>query len=151
MQEAKRRTQPEINIADEARWNGGSSFKAFCRRALQAVLDAPQGPDGSALEDLPELSIALVDDARMADLHECFSGVPGPTDVLTFHHGEVVVSVDTARSYAAANGLNEHEEVCRYIVHGLLHLHGYDDLSEEKRATMHDLQERLLAQMEIPA
>jgi probable rRNA maturation factor len=107
------------------------------------------------------LSVAIVDDARMAQLHLQFSGVPGPTDVLAFPMqddgappipdapvvlGEVVVSADTAAREAEARGLPFERELLLYVVHGTLHLLGYDDHDSAERARMHERQEELLEQ-----
>src|SRR5688572_15569037 len=65
-------------------------------------------PQGAALSDagrfalraLPEVGVAIVSDSAMARLHLDFMGIEGPTDVLTFEHGEIVVSAETAAIYA---------------------------------------------------
>jgi probable rRNA maturation factor len=81
----------------------------------------------------------------MARLHRQFLGVPGPTDVLTFHHGEIVISAETARRQARALGNTTEDELRLYILHGLLHLCGFDDKSARARAAMHQVQEQLLS------
>ncbi|MBL4849352.1 MAG: rRNA maturation RNase YbeY [Planctomycetes bacterium] len=103
-----------------------------------------------------ELSVTLVDDARIAQLHLEYMQIPGPTDVISFPLGdpedpipilgEVVVSVDTAAREAAERGLSLKEELLRYVVHGTLHLFGYDDHEPEERERMHARQEELLAE-----
>ena len=57
-----------------------------------------------ALRALPEIVVAIVSDARMAQVHLDFMGLAGPTDVITFEHGEIVASAETARDYAARYG-----------------------------------------------
>jgi probable rRNA maturation factor len=71
-------------------------------------------------------------------------GDPTPTDVITFHHGEIIISLDTAQRQAAENGEPYEREVTRYIVHGLLHLAGWDDREESGRREMHKVQETIL-------
>ena len=79
------------------------------------------------LRKLNEIFIWLVSDRRMAFLHRKFLGESGPTDVLTFQHGEIFISVDTARRRQARAFENPLvRELKLYIVHGLLHLHGFD-------------------------
>ena len=109
------------------------------------------------LEDRREigLSLTLVGDERMATLHEKYMGISGPTDVLAFPLddgigpleilGEVVVSVETAQREARERGLSLEREVLLYVVHGTLHLLGYDDHEPEERARMHARQEEHLA------
>jgi len=86
-----------------------------------------------------ELSIALVDDASIAELNARYRGVPGATDVLSFslldgahaeHRGEllgdVVVSLDTAAVQARRARRSLDDEVLRLLIHGTLHLLGHD-------------------------
>lgn len=103
-----------------------------------------------------ELSVTLVDDDRIAQLHVDYMDIPGPTDVISFPLGdpedpvpilgEVVVSVDTAAREAEERGITLREELLRYVVHGTLHLFGYDDHEPEDYAAMHARQEELLAE-----
>lgn len=104
------------------------------------------------------LSIALVDDARMARLHERHLGRRGSTDVLTFDlgtgngrsdhdtviDGEIVVSVDTASREADARGHSVEAELALYVVHGTLHLLGYGDDDDKDAARMHRIEDEIL-------
>jgi len=83
-------------------------------------------------------------DRRMALLHRKFLGQSGPTDVLTFQHGEIFISVDTARRHACEFGDSLLRELKLYIVHGLLHLHGFDDQTPSEARKMKAAQERIL-------
>lgn len=91
-----------------------------------------------------EVSIALVDDETMQQLNKQYRHKNMPTDVLSFTQeqeitipgtpkllGDVVVSVDTAKRQAAAANRTLDEELCQLIIHGVLHLLGYDDVTEE--------------------
>jgi len=121
-------------------------------RDLAARVLAAEGRGGAAL------SVTVVDDARMAALHERYLGVAGPTDVLSFPLedgldaggaplvGEVVVSADTAAREAEARGLPFERELLLYVVHGALHLLGYDDQGETDRRRMQARQEELLGE-----
>ena len=101
------------------------------------------------------ISVALVDDATISSLHERYLGDPRPTDVLAFDlrddsrdqriEGEIVVSVEAARRSAARLGLHEAREVLRYVIHGTLHLMGYDDCRPADRARMRQAENRVLA------
>jgi len=77
-------------------------------------------------------TIAFVSDKRIRELNRQFRGVDKATDVLSFpaeenlNLGDVAVSVDTATVQAKDNGLTFDEEVAQLILHGLLHLCGYD-------------------------
>ena len=96
------------------------------------------------LRKLSEVFIWLISDRRMALLHRKFLGQSGPTDVLTFQHGEIFISVDTARRHARAFGNSLLRELKLYIVHGLLHLHGFDDQTPSEAHKMKAVQERIL-------
>ena len=90
-----------------------------------------------------ELSLAFLTDPALAALHANFLGDPTPTDVITFEAqpgmgaaGEICVSADTARAFAQAKKLDFSRELTLYIVHGWLHLEGYDDLQPAKKRQM---------------
>lgn len=107
-----------------------------------------------------EISILLVGDRRMAKLHEEWLGIPGPTDVITFDlteggpadglHGDIAVSAETARRMARELGWAPRHEVAYYVVHGLLHLAGYDDLEPDKRRAMRARERVLMAAAGLP-
>ena len=90
------------------------------------------------------LSVAFVTDDEIARLNERFLGHSGPTDVLTFQHGEIVISTDRAVGQARRFRTLLHEELALYLVHGLLHLAGYDDGKPAARRLMVRKQEALL-------
>ena len=96
------------------------------------------------LRNLSEVSVWLISDRRMALLHRKYLGQSGPTDVLTFQHGEIFISVDTARRHAGAFGSSLVRELKLYIVHGLLHLHGFDDETPGEARRMKTAQEKIL-------
>jgi probable rRNA maturation factor len=96
------------------------------------------------LRRLEEVSVLLISDRRMAQLHRRFLGQSGPTDVLTFPHGEIFISVETARRHARRFGNSVSEELELYIVHGLLHLHGFDDRQKKEARRMEVLQQQIL-------
>jgi probable rRNA maturation factor len=96
------------------------------------------------LRKLNEIFIWLISDRRMALLHRKFLGQSGPTDVMTFQHGEIFISVDTARRHARAFDHSLLRELKLYIVHGLLHLHGFDDQTPVDARRMKTVQEKIL-------
>ncbi|QDU68995.1 rRNA maturation RNase YbeY [Engelhardtia mirabilis] len=106
-------------------------------RAVREALEYGQRPDF-------ELSVALVDDPTLAELHERCLGDPSVTDVMSFDleddgpgpGGEVIVSVDRARAVSSARGTSLEREITLYLVHGTLHLCGYDDHEAEDRQRM---------------
>jgi probable rRNA maturation factor len=96
------------------------------------------------LRKLREVFIWLISDPRMALLHRKYRRESGPTDVLTFQHGEIFISVQTAQRHARAFGNSLMRELKLYIVHGLLHLHGFDDETTADARKMKTAQEKVL-------
>src|ERR1044071_3476090 len=92
------------------------------RRCLQLRKRKPTDLDKSN-----EVFVWLISDRRMSSLHRKFMHQMGPTDVLTFQHGEIFISVETAKRQARTFGNSLMAELQLYIVHGFLHLHGFDD------------------------
>jgi len=121
-----------------------AGLREFAGRALTECLKTP-GKKLSDLTRLTELSVILVSNRRMAKLHRRFLGLPGPTDVITFQHGEIFVSAETARSHARRFGNSLESELRLYIAHGLLHLHGFDDQTAADAAEMKRVQAKLVA------
>jgi probable rRNA maturation factor len=116
------------------------------RGAIQAIVrDAAIGN--------ARISVAVVDDAAIAKLHDEFLNDPAPTDVLSFLlerspqmlEGEVVVSTDTARTVAPRYGSSAEDELLLYVIHGTLHLVGYDDATPRKRAVMQKEEQKYLS------
>lgn len=98
-----------------------------------------------------ELAIHLITDEKIAKLHEEFFNDPSPTDCITFpidrldqkkqmptFLGEVFISIETAKNYAQKNNLSILDEITLYLIHGILHLLGYDDISEKDRKVMRE-------------
>lgn len=102
------------------------------------------GDDRFALRNLDEVSVAIVSDRRIAEIHRQFMDIAGPTDVITFEHGDIVISAETAQSYAQQYAQSVDQEVALYIIHGLLHLNGFDDLDPRARRRMHAVQGRVM-------
>ncbi len=118
-------------------------LRQFAPLALEKCRDLCA--DGKfALNTFEEVSVAIVSDRTIARLHVDFMGIAGPTDVLTFDHGEIVMSAQTAAIYAAEHRHRVEEELALYTVHGLLHLNGFDDGSARDAARMQKVQSRVL-------
>ena len=120
-----------------------AQLEKFAGNAVQHSLQL-HPRERTDLRKLSEIFIWLVSDRRMALLHRKFLGQSGPTDVLTFQHGEIFISVDTAQRHARAFGNSLLRELKLYIVHGLLHLHGFDDQTPTEARKMKTAQEKIL-------
>src|SRR5438128_5156857 len=88
------------------------------------------------IASVPEITVLIVSDRRMAALHQEFCGLAGPTDVLTFRHGEIVISAETAARQAKVFRSTLAGEIQLYLLHALLHLAGFDDIAPRQRKQM---------------
>ena len=116
-------------------------------RGLERLVRMALGVEGI---EQAEIGVVLVDDRRIAAVHRRWLGLAGPTDVITFDlsgaaaglphagmlAGDIVVSTETARRMARHVGWTPRQELSYYIVHGLLHLSGYDDHDAADRRQM---------------
>ncbi len=100
---------------------------------------------------LDTLSIAIVDDTEIARVNWQFLRHRGPTDVITFDYsnghgkmGEIIISAETAQVQARRHRRPLAEELSRYVIHGLLHLAGYDDKTPAQRREMRIAENELL-------
>ena len=105
---------------------------------------AYSGDGRFALRQIEEVEVTIVSDRVIADVHQRFMNIPGATDVITFEHGEIVTSAQTAAAYARQFGHGVDQELGLYIIHGLLHLNGYDDLTRSDAARMRRAQQHIL-------
>jgi probable rRNA maturation factor len=99
---------------------------------------------GGVLLNLDEVEVSIVSDEAIAAVHAEFLDDPTPTDVITFDHGEILVSAETAAARAPEFGHSTDRELALYVVHGLLHLAGYGDKSEGEFERMRQMQEEVL-------
>ena len=93
------------------------------------------------------LEILFVGDRDMRKLNKRFKGRGGTTDVLSFgmgNVGSIAISLDTALRNAKTFGAPFHEEAIRYVIHGILHLFGYDDDTKLNRLKMAAKEEMIL-------
>ena len=115
--------------------------------AAKEILTSHLATEDAPLPEHECVEVALVDDETSARVHEQFMGIEGETDVITFHHGEIVIGVEVAFRQAAENGEPPLRELFRYIVHGLLHLAGHEDEEPSDRQRMEAAQEPLVARL----
>lgn len=118
------------------------TWSNFAARALDAI-----GNHGSSA------TIAFVSNQRIRDLNRQFRNIDKATDVLSFPAGEetnlgdIAISVETAATQARENGLTFEAEIAQLILHGLLHLSGYDH--ETDNGEMNRLELRLRKKLGI--
>ncbi len=88
-----------------------------------------------------EVSVYFVTTKQICSLHEQFFNDPSPTDCISFpldtHHlGEIFICPETALLYAKKHTLDPRKELTLYLVHGILHCLGFDDLTPKQKRTM---------------
>ena len=118
------------------------AWSTFATKALKAI-----GKNESSA------TVAFVSDKRIRELNRQFRGIDKATDVLSFpaeeesNLGDVAVSVETATTQARENGLTLDKEIAQLILHGLLHLSGYDH--ETDNGEMNRLELKLRRKLDI--
>jgi probable rRNA maturation factor len=108
-------------------------WQVFGERALKAIS-----------REAHDATIAFVSDRQIRELNRRFRGIEKPTDVLSFpasvdefggaaipNLGDIAISVERAESQAEENGLTFDQEIAQLILHGLLHLYGYDHETDD--------------------
>jgi len=122
------------------------------RELVRAVLAGENIPDF-------EISLAFVDNPTIHRLNKRFLDHDEPTDVLTFPlgdgggkklAGELVLGVEVAKEQAAERGHDVGEELALYVIHGLLHLCGYDDKSPKLERAMRQRERHWLGTLGLP-
>src|ERR1700751_2694865 len=106
-----------------------------------------------------KVTIACLTDPAIAVLNQRFLQHEGPTDVISFPYqqsknnlqGELAISTETACTAAAERNRSPADELLLYIIHGTLHLCGYDDFEDESRALMRARERYYLKALAIEA
>lgn len=102
------------------------------------------------------VSVALVDDEMISDVHKDFMDDDSVTDVISFdlsdegdtcRQFEMIVNVEMAQRQSQERGHKLQAEVCLYVLHGLLHNIGFDDLTEKEFDVMHETEDEILTSL----
>jgi probable rRNA maturation factor len=127
--------------------------QALCENAAQEVLRFAN------LEQEAELTLVLTDDEQVHALNREYRDVDAPTDVLSFpagdvdpdtgnlYLGDIIISLPRALAQAQAEGHSFEDELRLLVVHGVLHLLGYDHADEQAQAAMWAAQAQILARL----
>ena len=125
-----------------------SELEKFARDAVPRCLQLRKDKR-TDLRKLNNIAVWLISDRRISRLHLQFLDKIGPTDVITFHDGEIFISVETARRNAREFSNSLTSEIKLNIVHALLHLHGFDDQKPADLRAMKNTQEKILRGMGV--
>lgn len=149
---------PAIHVAVAAEGWSDAVADAEARAetaARAALLTAAPFPTGG------EVSVVLGDDAMLHELNRAYRGIDKPTNVLSFpmdaHDtareawmvGEVAVALETTVREAAEEAKKAEDHLCHLVVHGVLHLLGYDHETDAEAERMEALEARLLARLGV--
>jgi probable rRNA maturation factor len=122
------------------------------REIVRTVLEGEGAADA-------EISLAFVDNPTIHTLNKRYLGHDEPTDVLSFPlsepgakklSGELVIGAEVALAQARQRNHEVQLELALYVIHGLLHLCGFDDKSDEGAARMHQRERHYLQQLGMP-
>lgn len=141
-------------VRHDARWRAaGVTDAVLARWARAGFAAAPASPGGY------EMSLLLTDDREMRALNRTWRGKDAPTNVLSFPAsdnrnepgflGDVALAYETARREADATGIALPDHAAHLVVHGVLHLLGFDHATDEEAERMEALERRALAALGI--
>lgn len=148
---------PEIDIIISAEaWEGVDGLETLTR----ACVDASLAESGAALVDGCEVSIAFCDDAEIQTLNAQWRGKDKPTNVLSFPTpgplparpllGDIVIAYETVAREAGEQEKTLHEHTAHMVIHGFLHLIGYDHETAAEAEAMEGLERRIASRLGLP-
>ena len=136
----------DLRVEDKS-WDQISDLESLCEAAIQHAAKCAE-PNSSLAVD-----VLLTDDNHLAELNEAWRGKTGPTDVLSFPAdpmerpfvGDIAITLGVAERDAAKLGKPLDAHLTHLLVHGLLHLLGYDHGTDAEAALMETLERDVLA------
>ncbi len=129
-------------------WSEAGDLVPKLEAAARAAAGTPTQPT--------DVALVLADDAKVMALNRDYRGKAKPTNVLSFpadpalgHLGDVVLAYETVRAEAAADEKSFADHACHLVVHGMLHLLGYDHETEAEAEAMEAREREILASLGI--
>jgi len=152
-----RPAQPSIGISIQAGdWPPKKALSELATRALGAAIAALAGAsEPTRAKNETEISLVFTDDARIRKFNKEFRGKDKPTNVLSFPQksgpllGDVILAAETVRREAALAGKTLEDHMAHLIIHGFLHLLGYDHEEDGDAETMEAVERAALKRMGI--
>ena len=130
-----------VNV-ENSKWN---KYKINFEKIAQAAV-------GAVYKD-SEVSITLVDDKQIHRINKQYRGIDKPTNVLSFELGDdillgdIFISLDTVVREAKAAHISVEEHIAHMVVHGMLHLQGYDHIKDKDAKIMEDKEVKILKKL----
>jgi probable rRNA maturation factor len=158
----------EIALEADEEWDSSISWEPLVRKAVEAAIAQSAFPDLASSGRPIELSVRLTDDEQVRTLNAHWRGKDKPTNVLSFPMaeayelndesfaskelllGDIVVAHGVCKCEAADKGVSFEHHATHLIVHGTLHLLGYDHESDADAADMEAREVRALERLGIP-
>ncbi|MEM9331494.1 MAG: rRNA maturation RNase YbeY [Pseudomonadota bacterium] len=145
---------PQIDFVYSDESDGSNSkIEDVARKAINSVLESIK-PE---IHPEAEVSILICDDATIEKLNDKWRGKSKPTNVLSFPNepdgvmlGDIAISLETTRQEARLENKSFEDHLTHLVVHGFLHLFGYDHETEEQAFQMESLETKILAILGIP-
>ncbi|PHR23401.1 MAG: rRNA maturation RNase YbeY [Hoeflea sp.] len=157
---------PAISLAlalEAGEWGEVEAIEALAETALAAAVADLAGLEAQPFPDMPpEVSLVLADDAMMTDINSQWRDQPKPTNVLSFPAfplvpggqpgpmlGDIILARETIEREAAELAKPVDEHITHLIVHGFLHLFGYDHIENSDADKMEAIETRILSSLDL--
>ncbi|MGB0671544.1 MAG: rRNA maturation RNase YbeY [Rhodospirillales bacterium] len=161
----------DVDLADDGWSDVIADSEAVARRAVEAALAGglPDAPFGKALSSVPargvEVALCLADDATIRTLNRDYRGQDKATNVLAFAAldddaplppagplplGDVIIARETLVAEALRDGKDVKAHFTHLVVHGILHLLGYDHMTDDDAERMESLEIAILSGLDLP-
>jgi probable rRNA maturation factor len=157
----------EIAIETDEEWDSTRSWEPLVRRAAEAAIAESAFPQLATSERPVEISILLTGDDKVRDLNAEYRGKPKPTNVLSFPMvdpkdlrnanvggpemllGDIILAKGVCAAEAAEKGVSVEQHATHLVIHGTLHLLGYDHHDNDQAADMEAREVRALKRLGI--
>jgi len=150
----------QISVEDEG-WPSEAQLQALCERVLgQSAVFLATELQQPVPDTAPELSLVFIDDAAIREINAEWRGQDKPTNVLSFPAyplqpggmpgpmlGDIVIARETVEREALELAKSNDEHLTHLLVHGFLHLFGYDHIESDEAEEMEHLETRILASL----
>ncbi|MBO8447313.1 MAG: rRNA maturation RNase YbeY [Bacteroidetes bacterium] len=127
---------------------------AICTKRCSAWIKDIASKHGKTIG---EIAYVFCDDAKILEVNRQYLGHDYYTDIITFDYceddklsGDIFISLDTVKSNSATYGTDYYDELTRVIIHGILHLCGYKDKSDDESRAMRALEDAAIAALPKP-
>lgn len=139
-------TSPALTIVNRQRTTAFDlpRLRRLSALALPEALQRPGEDAQPVLAGLETIEVSILSARETARVHREFLGISGPTDVITFPYGEILICAAVAVDQAATHRATLDDELALYVIHGFLHLNGYDDLTPDAAGRMANRQANVL-------